>query len=129
MKSTCSIALVALVALVGCGKGGSSAPSTVGLDPVATMKTWQQAMIDNQPQFMWQMLPSQHQRDVKALIVDFSKQVDKDVYDQSFAVLNKVSKLAKAKRDMILGVPMLEATPIGQKKDEIAKNWNSMVEM
>lgn len=129
MKSARWIALVALVALVGCSKGGSSAPSTVGLDPVATMRTWQQSMIDNQPQFMWQMLPSQHQSDVKALIADFAKQVDKEVYDQSFAVLSKVSKLAKEKRDFILGTPMLAATPAGQKKDDLAKNWNSIVEM
>jgi hypothetical protein len=57
----------------------------------------------------WHMLPAKHQADIKSVINEFGAKMDKELWDKSFSVLNKVANILKSKRELIVGHPFVAA--------------------
>lgn len=139
MKLKTNIAWACLACwLIGCGGGsggaGGGAPVakvSVPATPDGTVQTVVRSMGEGKPQAVWTALPKSYQSDVKGLITDFAGKMDKEVWDKSFVVLGKVTKLAKDKKDFILNHPFLGMTPLADKakKDEAIKNWDAVVQL
>ncbi|HEX3658010.1 MAG TPA: hypothetical protein VHV55_19640 [Pirellulales bacterium] len=84
------------------------------------------AAID-QPQNLWPLLPAQYQSDIQSLVNQFGDKMDSELWAKTFAVLKKLVKVGKDKRELILKQPMLAAVPGG--KEEMAQNWDRIMEL
>jgi hypothetical protein len=84
------------------------------------------AAID-QPQNLWPLLPAQYQSDIQVLVNQFGGKMDSELWDKTFAVLKKLVKVGKDKRELILKQPMLAAVPGG--KEQMTQNWDRMMEL
>jgi len=91
----------------------------------ATVQTFINSMIDKKPGHAWDMLPSKHQEDIGKLKAAFAANMDKVVYDKAFAIISKLTNILESKKDLILSHPMLGSSPVP--KDDISKNWDSIV--
>lgn len=118
--------------LAGCG-GGAPAPVKVVIPdtPKEAIEAIAKSVGEGKPQAVWVALPPKYQADVKGLITDFASKMDKELWDKSFVVLGKVTKLAKDKKDFILNHPELAAGPLADKakKDEAVKEWDAVVQI
>jgi hypothetical protein len=113
------------VVSVGC-PGGSSAPTVPGT-PEGTVEVVAKSLADKQPGVLWNAMPASYQKDVNDLIQLFAEKMDEEVYDKSFAVLNKAIQVLNEKKDFILGHPWLKDSPV--EIDGLKKNWSSVVGM
>lgn len=84
-----------------------------------------QAVVDglanNQPEVLWKALPASYQADVREVIGAFCANMDPEIYDSAFRVLNKAVRVLTEKEDyfaksaVALSTPMLESS--------IGKHW------
>ncbi len=89
--------------------------------PPTAVQAVVEGLADNQPQVLWQALPASYQADVRDVIGAFCANMDPDLYDRAFRVLNKGVKVLLekeayfARSAVALSTPMLESS--------IGKNW------
>jgi hypothetical protein len=55
------------------------------------------------------MLPASYQQDVETLVHEWAAEGDEELWNKSFGLVRKVTRLLEEKREMILGHPMLAA--------------------
>jgi hypothetical protein len=118
-----SIALL-LALLAGCGSS-AGIPST----PDGTVQKVTSDLAGDRPQIVFQALPTSYQNDVREVIVAFADKLDADLYNRTFAVLGKISRVAKEKKEFILAtvaeapVPQLQ----GENIEKLDENWDRVV--
>jgi hypothetical protein len=78
-------------------------PGTLPATPDGTVKSVVQAIGEGKFEVLWQALPASYQADVKKLIVEFSKKMDAELWEQGSNVAGKVAKLFTDKADFIIG--------------------------
>ena len=92
--------------------------------PDGAIKAIGTAMGEGKFEVVWQALPASYQTDIKKLIVDFSKKMDAELWNQGNKVGGKVAKILADKADFIVANPViakqLEAQNI---KPEDAKTY------
>ena len=106
--------------------GGGAVPSAPSDEPDAFIKVTMQAMEDGKPEMIWGAMPSSYRADITSLIHDFGDKMDAEVWNRSFAVLSKVVKLLKDKKELILASPMVGGNPM-VKLEDLESNWDSVV--
>lgn len=116
-------ALVLPILALGCNQQARG-PVTIPDTPDGTVQAVVDGMADQDPRVLWAALPPSYQRDVTSLIHQFATSVDGEVYDQSFQLVQKVTKILKDKKSFILNHPM--ASGMAGKAD-LSSNWNSIV--
>jgi len=119
---------VCLLALAACGRedvpvAAPQVPDT----PVEAMLTVTQSLANNQPGVIWNALPGSYQQDVRTLIHDFANRVDPDIYDQSFAVVNKVGDVLRTQKQYLLASPMAQDGMMSQ--EDVASSLDLIVDM
>jgi hypothetical protein len=119
MKISRLLFLVApTLVLVGCG-GGAPKPAATADAAVMQMVD---SMQKNQPEGLWDMLPSSYQTEANETLHRFADKMPADMYNQGTGLLQKLEKVLKTKKDLILENPMLEESPV-----DISESYDQMV--
>jgi hypothetical protein len=75
-----------------------------------------EGLAKNEPQVLWEALPPSYQTDVREVIGCFCSNMDAEIYNRAFRVLNKAVKVLNEKENyfarspVALSVPMLESS-------------------
>ena len=86
-----------------------------------------EGLADGRPQVVWHALPASYQQDVTELIHDFGGKMDAEVWNRSFGVMQKLTRVLDDKREYILDHPMLTSKIDDRKKaDEV---WDAVIGM
>jgi hypothetical protein len=115
---------VLLALLAGCGSS-AGIPST----PDGTVQKITSDLANDRPQIVFQALPASYQNDIREVIVAFANKLDADLYNRTFAVLGKISRVAKEKKEFILAtigeapVPQLQ----GENLENLEENWDHVI--
>jgi hypothetical protein len=110
--------------LAGCGSS-AGIPST----PDGTVQKVTSDLANDRPQVVWQALPASYQSDIREVIVAFADKLDADLWNRTFAVLGKITRVAKEKKEFILAtigeapVPQLQ----GENLENLEENWDHVV--
>jgi len=120
------ISIAVLLALLsGCGSSAAGIPST----PDGTVQKVTSDLANDRPQIVFQALPTSYQNDVREVIVAFAGKLDADLWNRTFAVLGKISRVAKEKKEFILAtigeapVPQLQ----GENLEKLNENWDRVI--
>jgi hypothetical protein len=115
---------VLLALLAGCGSS-AGIPST----PDGTVQKVTSDLANDRPQVVFQALPASYQNDVREVIVAFANKLDAELWNRTFAVLGKISRVAKEKKEFILAtigeapVPQLQ----GENLENLEENWDRVI--
>lgn len=93
--------------------------------PEGTARAVGNALADRHPEVLWQALPPTYQKDITELTHAFAAKMDPVVWDAVFGVGRKTAALLRDKKDIILASSTIQAA--GEKRDEVASGWDSMV--
>ena len=114
------------LAVFGCsdsGAGTAEMPTT----PDGTVMHVAAALADNRPQVLWRAAPAKYQQDMTGLVHGFADKVDKELWNMSFGLLQKLTHILDEKREFIFQHPMLAQQ---MKENPSARdNWESIVQM
>lgn len=115
------ISLSMLTALMGSGTVADAAfPST----PDATVLHVSRQLAEGHPEVLWNALPPSYREDLTGLTHDFAGKMDPEVWNRTFAVTTKAVKLLKDKKALFFQTSFFNMA--GEKKDEIAGNWDTV---
>ena len=117
-----NIAIVTCVCACVVAGGCGNKPET----PEQTVMKAAKALQNNKPQVLFEMLPASYQQDIDSLISDAANRMDKEVWNSGKDLMNKIVKVAKTKKDILLQSRLLASNP---NKDEVSKNWDQVVSM
>ncbi len=119
---------VALALIVGLPSCSCKSPGTTEAAKTAdeAVERVAHGIADGQLQHAWYALPDSYQEDVTEIVHEFAGKMDAELWDRTFSVLGKLTKLVKDKRDFILDHPMI-AGQIENRRDA-EKSWKSVVE-
>ena len=123
------VALAAACALVLTLLGCSGSNAAKGPGPAETpdeaVERVAKGLSQNRPEVLWEALPPSYREDINGLIHEAAAKADPELWNKSFGVIRKVSRLLDEKRDFILSHPM-----VAQQKEQmgdVEKNWDSVV--
>ena len=71
------------------------------LGPAETVEHVAHGLADGDLSVAWEALPASYQSDLNGLAHDFAKVVDPDLWNRTFAVLSKLTRLLKEKEAFI----------------------------
>lgn len=121
-----SLLLVGLILAASSRVALSAPPAEMG--PDETIRFAAKSIGENHPEVVWQLLPKSYQADVNDLIVEFAGKMDAELWNTSFNVTKKLTKVLAEKKDFILNHPLIKNNP-KVPKDDISKNWQNGVEL
>ena len=118
-----------VVGFVGCsGEQADSETSTSGFvvkgGPDEAVMRVAKGLADGRPEVAWQSLPPSYRDDVTSLVNLAATKMDEDLWNRSFALVQKLTRLAREKRTFILEQPMLTESA-GDKK-ELEAGWDAV---
>lgn len=93
--------------------------------PDKVVETVIQGLSKNKPQILWNALPENYQKDVNELLSDFATKMDKDIWNKTFELIQKIITILETKKDLILTGDMVNEAPVDKK--QISENWSSFV--
>jgi hypothetical protein len=122
-KKFLSTLIIALVTIsVGCSGDKSDSPAS---EPDQAVTRVARGLADGKPEIAWQALPPSYRKDVSDLVHSAATKMDADVWNQSFALIQKITQLARDKRDFILDHPMVAQSSDNRK--ELEQGWDALV--
>lgn len=131
-----------LCVAVGCGgaeeenkvaEGGAApvgelaAKSAPTDDPAAAVMAALEGVKSGRLQQSYDFFPASYQKDVDALVNQFAGKMDPEIWQQSFAVLNKAVQVLKTKKELILEGPMFAGPNAGPQGEIARQNWDGAV--
>lgn len=84
-----------------------------------------QGLAEGHPEVVWQALPASYQKDVTDLLHEAAGKMDEELWNQSFAVLGKLTHVLSEKREFILEHPMLASQVTNKSGTET--DWDAVV--
>ena len=97
------------------------------LGPAETVEHVAHGLADGDLTVAWKALPASYQRDLNGLAHDFAGAVDADLWNRTFAVLSKLTRLLNEKEAFILEHPFV-AEHMADAADDSA-DWSLVVEI
>ena len=85
--------------------GCHRSPIAIPESPPEAVTTVMQQLVDNQPRVLWDALPPSYQSDIRGLIVTFCDQMDPEVYDRTFRLLNQGVRVLRQQRQFLFNSP------------------------
>lgn len=107
-----------IVFISGCSKSSAKTPDKV-------VETVALGLSKSQPQVLWNALPESYQKDVNELLSSFAAKIDKDIWNKTFELIQKIITILKTKKDLILTGDMVNKAPVDKK--QISEHWGSFV--
>ena len=112
------LGILVIVFISGCSKSSAETPDKV-VESVA------EGLSKNEPQVLWKALPESYQKDVNELLSDFAAKMDKDIWNKTFELIQKIITILKTKKDLILTGDMVNKAPVDIK--QISENWSAFI--
>ncbi len=85
----------------------SCGDTSVDEGPVAVVEGVVEGLKENQPVVLWEALPASYQDDVAEVVHLFAEQMDEELYDRGFALLESVVGVLKSKKEFFLNGPYM----------------------
>jgi hypothetical protein len=82
-------------------------------------------LADGHPEVLWHALPESYQRDVTELVHEAAGKMDGELWNRSFSVVRKLSRVLTEKREFIVEHPMIA----GQVEGDTEEGWDALAEM
>jgi hypothetical protein len=117
---------VAVLTIIGLSFG-VQAGTTIPDSPDGTVKAIADGLVQNQPQVLWQAMPTSYQEDITSLTKEFAAKMDATVYDKVFDVLQKTVDLAKTKKEFILASSIMEKAEAD--RADIERGYDGVVDL
>ena len=95
-----------------------TACSGQSIGPDAVVRDLAKSLDEGHPEALWDALPASYQADITDLISTFAANMDKDIYNKGFDVVNKLVSVLKNKKQFILGHPMIAGMTQGKVNEE-----------
>ncbi|MCR9231178.1 MAG: hypothetical protein NXI29_09220 [bacterium] len=111
--------------LSGCGSSTQQAGPPEG--PAESMQYLMQGVADQKMEVVWEFLPASYQSDVNGLAHQFAGKMDPEIYNEMFAIAQRVAKLLQDKKEYILKNKMLESPKTSP--EEVAKYYDPSVDI
>lgn len=111
--------------LSGCGSSPQQAGPPEG--PAGSMQYLMQGVADQKMEVVWEFLPASYQSDVNGLAHQFADKMDPEIYNEMFAIAQRVAKLLQDKKEYILKNEMLESPKTAP--EEVAKYYDPGVDI
>ncbi|QDT83256.1 hypothetical protein [Gimesia chilikensis] len=111
--------------LSGCGSSAQQAGPPEG--PAESMQYLMQGVADQKMEVVWEFLPASYQSDVNGLAHQFADKMDPEIYNEMFAIAQRVAKLLQDKKEYILKNKMLESPKTSP--EEVAKYYDPSVDI
>ncbi|QDU01213.1 hypothetical protein V6x_08920 [Gimesia chilikensis] len=111
--------------LSGCGSSTQQAGPPEG--PAESMQYLMQGVADQKMEVVWEFLPASYQSDVNGLAHQFADKMDPEIYNEMFAIAQRVAKLLQDKKEYILKNKMLESPKTSP--EEVAKYYDPGVDI
>ncbi|MFI4852559.1 MAG: hypothetical protein ACIAZJ_25900 [Gimesia chilikensis] len=111
--------------LSGCGSSAQQAGPPEG--PAESMQYLMQGVADQKMEVVWEFLPASYQSDVNGLAHQFAGKMDPEIYNEMFAIAQRVAKLLQDKKEYILKNKMLESPKTSP--EEVAKYYDPSVDI
>lgn len=111
--------------LSGCGSSTQQAGPPEG--PAESMQYLMQGVADQKMEVVWEFLPASYQSDVNGLAHQFAGKMDPEIYNEMFAIAQRVAKLLQDKKEYILKNEMLESPKTSP--EEVAKYYDPSVDI
>lgn len=111
--------------LSGCGSSTQQAGPPEG--PAESMQYLMQGVADQKMEVVWEFLPASYQSDVNGLAHQFAGKMDPEIYNEMFAIAQRVAKLLQDKKEYILKNEMLESPKTSP--EEVAKYYDPGVDI
>lgn len=111
--------------LSGCGSSTQQAGPPEG--PAESMQYLMQGVADQKMEVVWEFLPASYQSDVNGLAHQFADKMDPEIYNEMFAIAQRVAKLLQDKKEYILKNKMLESPKTSP--EEVAKYYDPSVDI
>jgi hypothetical protein len=83
-----------------------------------------QALADGRLEVAWQALPPSYREEVDELVRLAASKMDEEVWNRSFGLVQKLTRLAREKREFFLEQPMLASQ--GSSKKELEAGWDAV---
>lgn len=115
-----------MVGFVGCSGEPDDveiATPAAGKGPAQAMTRMAKGLADGRPEVAWQALPPSYRKDVNELVNLAATKMDPEIWNRSFGLVQKLTLLAREKRDFILEQPMLAQS--GNSKQEMEAGWDA----
>ncbi len=74
----------------------------------------------------WDALPASYQADITDLVHTFASKVDRDIWNRSFVVLQKLHNVLETKKSLILAMPNLQQSPDFD-LNVAKREWNNVI--
>jgi len=95
---------------------GACSSESAGPDAVA--KDIFKSLDEGHAEVIWDALPSGYQTDINEVVALFAENMDEELYNKGFSVVNKLVGVLEAKKTFILGHPMIMGMTEGKVEDE-----------
>ncbi|MED5446891.1 MAG: hypothetical protein VYA62_01615, partial [Planctomycetota bacterium] len=82
---------------------------------------------NGQAEPVWKFLPSRYQDGIDKLVQDFAGKVDAKVWNRTFVSLQRLVKVAKSKKQLLINNPSLPLREMDQK--QLDENWSTLMEL
>lgn len=132
MTRLSKLAPLALFLLLAAACAGGESKETAGAVAQPSAKSADEAVMrvarglaDGKPETLWQALPASYQKDVTELVRGAAAKIDPDLWQRTFDVLGKLSRVLSEKREYILNHPMV-ASQLTNPREAYA-NWDAVV--
>ncbi|WP_417387298.1 hypothetical protein [Gimesia sp.] len=111
--------------LSGCGSSTQQAGPPEG--PAGSMQYLIQGVADQKMEVVWEFLPASYQSDVNGLAHQFADKMDPEIYNEMFAIAQRLGKLLQDKKEFILKNEMLDNPKTSP--EEVAKYYDPSVDI
>lgn len=130
-----AVAVCLTLGLAGCGSDSKPAqqaaaapkpppPKPPPATPELAIGEVSKGLAQNKPEVLWQALPASYQKDVNEVVSSFASTCDPELYNESFKLGQKMVRVLKEKKDLIITHPLLAKSG---KTQQLAQNWDNVV--
>lgn len=99
------------VAVLGC-----VAPTSAAESPEASTEKILHALGDGDTATLWDALPEKYQADIKAVVAEWGRNIDAELWNAGFKSIAKLAKVLKEKKEFVIGSEPVKALDAGNKK-------------
>ncbi len=85
---------VCLASALPLAKAAEEGPESLITAPI-------QALEENNPKLIWEMLPANYQKDLNELVQTFAKEMDAELWDAGFELAGSIGELLRTKKDLV----------------------------
>jgi hypothetical protein len=114
---------LATIGVVCCSQG--NAKQVTNATPDQTIERVARSVADGRFDIAWQALPPSYQKELTEIVHQGAAEMDAELWNRTFTVLQKTTRILRDKREFILDHPMLASSI--ENRGEAEAGWNSVV--